>query len=148
MARTNKAALEAAKKLSWDKFQCSDTGISVAVKTVQGLTFDFTQNMLQFFCDDAGLFSSAETISTIKQYGNFSDFEFSIPVATIITFDGESVALDTIKKDIESFGSRLTKVPAVYKDKISSFDWTAIAAELIDYVQAIQPLVALKEKMM
>ncbi len=148
MARTNKAALEAAKKLQWDKFQCSDTGISVAVKTVQGLTFDFTQNVLQFFCDDAGLFSSAETISTVKQYGNFSDFEFSVPVATIITFDGESIALDTIKNDIQSFGTRLTKVPAAFKGKIAGFDWSAIADELLDYVQAIQPIVALKEKLM
>lgn len=148
MARTSKAALDAAKQLAWDKFQSTDKGISVAVKTVQGLTFDFTQNVLQFFCDEAGLFSSEETISTVKQYGNFSDFEFSIPVATITTFDGEGVDLDTIKQNIETFGSRLTKVPAPFKDKISSFDWTAIAAELLEYVQAIQPLVALTERQM
>lgn len=129
-----------ARALSWDVFNITTKGITVAVKTVQGVGFAFTSDgSIIVMCDNQGMYSPAELAGCIKQNGNFSDYDTARIISTIVTTDMDIVPLNEVKADFESALSRLS-FPDAAKTEMDGVDWGEAYEELRPFIEVFQEL--------
>ena len=135
-----KSNKEAVKALGWDGFSCTTKGLALAVKEVQGIPFVITQDYhVTVYCDDAGLFTTAESIGNAKKNGNYSDYGFTRIIATLVGGDMDNVPMDIVKNDIVSAPTRVKFTDAAMPT-IQAVNWETVYEELLPYLEGIQSL--------
>lgn len=128
------------KKLPWSMVKISKkNGIECAIIEEQGIPFAFTDDgAIVFMADDAGFFSTERMAALFKDSGNFSDYDNSVMVATIVDMDLEDVPMSEVVAEIEAFSAEYA--PTSVTDKVASVDWKAAAIALKPFIEAIQGL--------